>query len=471
MQSLTNISVLAALLNDIGQTRSVIAGRRLRVGGADVDVISVIPRKVGQVVLFRSGGLDYVVIPGTRSLEQYKNDFNVVPQLISEGPITFMTTRGFWDETSSWITSTGDMSNDWLTALGKADWNNTVITGHSLGGAVATILRLLADGATELYCVCFGAPKMLVNRVELSNVRYFQTVAKCDALKSMPIGDPVPTVIPLFTYPTTEIYHILVTGFWVSASCFGISKIVSGRSEFTLNLIEKIASLLLHIMSAYADSEAVRQAVKAKLQTIAPNPGPTWRALIMRPKDGKQEQVSLYGGEPLHNYNLAVFFECRNWGYILTKGEITGHFIYTKIGDDYTVGSEIIPERAICIKVLGDKLWINTRLLAVYGECTIYEGTTLEIETQAIRFYPSITYRSIMDVPLIDRKESVREEMRNIMAKFEGISQDVPHIQGELADIKRLLDAQGAEYTPGPITMVRRGVRNGLAHIREKIVK
>lgn len=200
--------------------------------------------KTGCHIVEIDGAL-YVVFKGSSSMKDFKNDLNVlntqqlnsIPGLSNlEGEVH----KGFYDHMKEELP---DIIKSTYT-YGK-NVKEIYITGHSLGGAMATLFSLIMAnnvkelGSKPLHCVTFGAPMMFNNKARnaynsflLSGTLTFDRITNSD--------DPI-TSLPPSTVTGEEFNHpgfkLLKTEFFPTkktgrADGIGdIRKIYTGKDE------------------------------------------------------------------------------------------------------------------------------------------------------------------------------------------------------------------------------------------------
>ena len=208
---------------------------------------SQLPTKMGEffpksgcyVVVYND--ILYVVFKGSSAFKDFVNDMKSIISISIKDNLPFCQEadpqatvgKGFWDHMKEETTAIIEL----ILSL-KDTAKRIVITGHSLGGAMASIMSLIlgkkfkADGLkTPISCVSFGAPfvfspagrnyfnELLIDGIlTLDRVTAFSTGLKkmfgatpgsgADIITSLPL----PLVHPGFTTLKTEIYPAARTG-------------------------------------------------------------------------------------------------------------------------------------------------------------------------------------------------------------------------------------------------------------------
>lgn len=135
-----------------------------------------------QVLILERDGVTFVVFPGTASFQDGLTDLRFIK---NTWPLAGRVHAGFRD---AFFSVQSELSN----ALHDA--KNTIVTGHSLGGALATLTaHWLGERVTA--CYTFGSPRV----GDFTFARYYNAQLHDQTFRVVNEDDPV-TRVPFFLY-------------------------------------------------------------------------------------------------------------------------------------------------------------------------------------------------------------------------------------------------------------------------------
>lgn len=137
---------------------------------------------IGQVLTDPTGRL-WFVFRGTATKKEWEQDFNFQQTMFNVGEDSYLCSQGFVQIFNGFR----DEIEDLLKNLSC----EVVVTGHSLGSALATLcVGLLANhkSVTRLKCYTFGGPRVCYDLVIPSGVDIWRINNTCDIVQQLPLA-------------------------------------------------------------------------------------------------------------------------------------------------------------------------------------------------------------------------------------------------------------------------------------------